>query len=192
MPSRDLSGLWWLKIPFPFFYPKSHIHSYNSSCIHVYMCVCIHTHVLSVCLWRTKLGLSFFRNGNFILSVLRFFQYCHTVCMQKVPVHFRLTECVLDTLFLLESILFQKEKYFCKVLFSYYIIWFIRLSSFLPSESEFESWLQNLRFYKWVKSETLTLFFFFKFCQLTFWLNGFRTNCEGNLRCRRYHSSWTV
>ena len=128
--------------------------------------MCVYTHMCHfVCFWRA-LGLIFFKKWKLVQSVSVHFAF-NWMCSR----HFN---------FLLKSILFQKEKYFCKVFFSYYIIWFIRLSSFFPSESEFEGWLQNFIFYKWVKSKTLTLFF--KFCQLKFWLNGFRTNCEGQLK----------
>lgn len=141
------------------FYPKSHIHSYNLSCIHVYMCVCIYTCTV-LCVSEGQLGLSFFKKWKFYFKSLKIFSILsHCVYAEGFCAFLFNWMCSGHFNFLLESILFQKEKYFCKVLFSYYIIWFIRLSSFFPSESEFESWLQNFRFYKWVKSETLTLFF---------------------------------
>ena len=132
MSGRDLSGLWRLKIPFPFFfYPKSHIRSYNSSCVNVCMCVCVHTCAI-LCVSEGRLGLSFLRNGNFILKVLRVFQCCHTVYAQNASVHFVFKwMCSTHFNYLLKSILFQKEKYFCKVFF-FHIISF-GLLGFHPS-----------------------------------------------------------
>ena len=150
------------------------------------MCICVcvytHAHVLFYVSLKDTWSYLFLRNGNFVLKVIDFFQYCHTVYVQNVSMHFVFNWMSFRHFnFLLKSILFQKEKYFCKVFVSYYIIWFIRISSFFRSESEFEGWLQNFRFYKWVKSKTL-IFFFFKCCQFKFWLNGFRTNREGQLK----------
>ena len=168
------------------FYPKSHIPSYNSSCINVYMCVCVYTCTCAIlCVSEGHLVLSFFKKWKFCFKSHRFFQYCHTVYVQNVSMHFVFNWMSFRHFnFLLKSILFQKEKYFCKVFVSYYIIWFIRISSFFRSESEFEGWLQNFRFYKWVKSKTL-IFFFSNVASLSFDSMVLGQIVKGNLRCKK-------
>lgn len=75
------------------------------------MCVCIHTRAV-LCVSEGQLGLSFFKKWKFHFKRLKIFFSIVTLCMQKVSVHFVLTECVLDTLISSRVYLFQKEKYF--------------------------------------------------------------------------------
>lgn len=144
-------------------------------CARAFLCVC-----------EGHLGWSFVRNGNFILKVLRFFQY--NIVSQCICKMFKwillLTEWISDTLqFPLKIYPVSKRNISVKLFFSYYIIWFIRLLSSFPSESECQGWLQNFRFYKWVKSKALIfLFVFSNFASWSFALMVLGQIVRGNLR----------
>lgn len=68
-----------LKFLCPSFYPESHI-SYDSNCVNVYVCYvcvwkCVCARMCFFCVSKGDMGLSFLRNRNSFLQVLRLSQY---------------------------------------------------------------------------------------------------------------------
>lgn len=180
------SGTLMTQNSFPFFLPPNLTSTLIIQAVYMCICVCIHTRAV-LCVSEGQLGFhSFFKKWKFYFKRLKIFFSIVTLCVcRRFLCISALTECVLDTLISSYLSCFKKEKYFCKVLFFIlYHLLLIRLSS-LPSESEFESWLQNFRFKQWVKSETLTLFFFSNFASWRFDSMVLGQTVKGNLRCKK-------